>query len=240
MVDVRVAHPQWFHLYPPVLLLAGDQPGKYPVTTCAAPSQTHREPKATLTVGDQAGRYAPSQGNGSILDYTLQDHCPGSIYRVHQHLYSTDIWHICKHCAPDHSFLGANRHLSKYSFFESFPIVYIGTYGFSIGLMGVIFVSLIIACAIGAATYLLLVWFIYEPYTMKAGIGVPEHRLLPGVFAAALAPCGLFIFAWTARKDIHWIVPTIGIVIFSACVFVVSPPPSWFTHTLKVEHKTYL
>jgi hypothetical protein len=88
--------------------------------------------------------------------------------------------------------------------------------------MGVVFLALIIACAIGATTYLLLVWLVYEPYTTKNGIGIPEHRLLPGVFAAALAPCGLFIFAWTARQDVNWAVPTIGIMIFSSCVFVVS------------------
>jgi DHA1 family multidrug resistance protein-like MFS transporter len=31
-----------------------------------------------------------------------------------------------------------------YSFFESFPLVYIGMYGFSIGIMGVVFISVII------------------------------------------------------------------------------------------------
>lgn len=99
-------------------------------------------------------------------------------------------------------------------------------HGFSLGMMGVVFLCIIVACIIGAGTYLLLVWFVYEPYTMKMGIGKPEHRLLPGVFAAALAPCGLFIFAWTARPDIHWIAPTIGIVVFSACVFIVGNPLS--------------
>lgn len=57
---------------------------------------------------------------------------------------------------------------------------------------------------------------------MKNAIGTPEYRLLPGVFAAALAPIGLFIFAWTAREDITWVAPTIGIVIYATCVFIVS------------------
>ncbi|CAI7613539.1 uncharacterized protein N7487_008365 [Penicillium crustosum] len=109
-----------------------------------------------------------------------------------------------------------------YSFFESFPLVYVNMHGFSLGMMGVVFLCIIVACIIGAGTYLLLVWFVYEPYTMKMGIGKPEHRLLPGVFAAALAPCGLFIFGWTARPDIHWIAPTIGIVVFSSCVFILA------------------
>lgn len=99
------------------------------------------------------------------------------------------------------------------------------------GMMGVIFLCLIVACIIGAVIYLLLVWLIYEPYTMKMGIGKPEHRLVPGVLAAALAPGGLFIFAWTSRLEIHWIAPTIGIVVFSSCVFIVGSPIPFHTYT---------
>ncbi|KAI0456731.1 cycloheximide resistance protein [Xylaria acuta] len=106
-----------------------------------------------------------------------------------------------------------------YSYFESFPLVFIGIYGFSLGLTGVVFLSIIVACAIGLVTYLLLLRFIYEPYTLKFGIGVPEHRLVPGVIAAATAPIGIFIFAWTSRPEIHWIVPVIGIVFFSTSQF---------------------
>ena len=85
------------------------------------------------------------------------------------------------------------------------------------------FICLIIACGLGIAIYLTLVRLVYEPYTMKNAIGTPEYRLLPGVFAAAIAPFGLFIFAWTAREDITWVAPTIGIVIYATCVFIVSP-----------------
>jgi DHA1 family multidrug resistance protein-like MFS transporter len=63
-------------------------------------------------------------------------------------IYSTNLWHIRKCCALDNSRVRTNR--LKYSFFESFPIVYMGIYGFSIGLMGIVFISLIAACAIGA------------------------------------------------------------------------------------------
>ena len=88
--------------------------------------------------------------------------------------------------------------------------------------MGVIFLCIVIACFFGASTYLCLVKFHYEPYTMTQGIGSPEHRLLPGVFAAIIAPCGILIFAWTSRADISWVVPTIGIVVYLSCVFLVS------------------
>lgn len=73
-----------------------------------------------------------------------------------------------------------------------------------------------------------LQFLIYEPYTIKKGIGALEHRLVPGIYASAIAPVGILIFGWTAKADIHWIVPTIGIVIFQSAVFIVSSPS--FTH----------
>ncbi len=41
--------------------------------------------------------------------------------------------------------------------------------------------------------------------------GELENHLIPGMIFSPIIPIGLFIFAWTARADIHWIVPTIGL-----------------------------
>jgi DHA1 family multidrug resistance protein-like MFS transporter len=112
----------------------------------------------------------------------------------------------------------------QYSFFESFPLVYLEMYGFSIGIMGVIFICVIIGAGIGVMVYTSLVWFIYEPYTLKYGIGKPEYRLVPGIFAAALAPAGMFIFGYAAKPGISWVAPTVGIALYAACSFVVSSP----------------
>lgn len=110
----------------------------------------------------------------------------------------------------------------QYSYFESFPLVYMGIYNFSIGTMGIAFLSIIIACALAAMTYIALLWYIYEPYTIANGIGVQEHRLFPGIFASIVGPAGIFIFGWTARESIHWVVPTVGVVLYSSSVFIVS------------------
>ncbi|KAI8623488.1 cycloheximide resistance protein [Xylariaceae sp. FL1651] len=107
-----------------------------------------------------------------------------------------------------------------YSYFESFPLVYQGIYNFSLGSLGIIFTALLIACGIGAAVYLVVVYLIYEPYTVKNGVGVPEYRLVPGIWTAALAPVGVLIFGLTARPNIHWAVPTLGVLIYSASQFV--------------------
>jgi hypothetical protein len=86
--------------------------------------------------------------------------------------------------------------------------------------MGVVFISVIIGASIGLAVYASLVYFIYEPYTLKNGIGSPEFRLVPGIFAAALAPAGMFIFGYAAKEDISWVAPTVGIALYAACSFV--------------------
>ncbi|KAI1825901.1 cycloheximide resistance protein [Xylaria intraflava] len=108
-----------------------------------------------------------------------------------------------------------------YSYFESFPLVYEGIYNFSLGSLGIVFTALLIACSIGAATYLVVVYKIYEPYTIKNGVGVPEFRLVPGIWTAVTAPIGVLIFGLTARPNIHWAVPTLGVLIYSASQFVI-------------------
>lgn len=89
------------------------------------------------------------------------------------------------------------------------------------GIMGTIFLCVVVPCFLGAGTCLALVKFHYEPYTYQNGIGSPEHRLLPAIFAVLIAPCGIIILAWTSRDWINWVVPTIGIVLYMSCVFVV-------------------
>jgi len=97
-----------------------------------------------------------------------------------------------------------------------------GIYGFSVGIMGVVFISVIIGAAIGLSVYVALVWFIYEPYTLTKGIGKPEYRLVPGIFAAALAPAGMFIFGYASKADISWVAPTVGIALYAGTTFIVS------------------
>ena len=101
------------------------------------------------------------------------------------------------------------------------------TYGFSVGITGVVFISIIIGAIIGITTYTALVWFIYEPYTLTKGIGKPEYRLVPGIFAAALVPAGMFIFGYASKSDISWVAPTVGISLYAATSFIVSLTTSY-------------
>jgi len=107
-----------------------------------------------------------------------------------------------------------------YSFFEAFPIVYISRYGFTLGQMGLTFLSITAAVFISIAGYYAYLYYIVEPDFRANGIGKPEKRLVPALYVSFLLPAGLFIFGWTGNGEIHWIVSVIGIFLFTIGVFI--------------------
>ncbi|KAI9714814.1 MAG: hypothetical protein M1820_000103 [Bogoriella megaspora] len=107
-----------------------------------------------------------------------------------------------------------------YSFFEAFPLVYLNIYGFNIGQMGLTFLSITVAVILSIAIYWAYIYWIIEPGIKKHGLGAPERRLIPAMYSSVLCPIGLFMWAWTSRSDIHWIVSVIGIGIFTVGVFI--------------------
>ncbi|KIV91153.1 hypothetical protein PV10_05725 [Exophiala mesophila] len=118
-----------------------------------------------------------------------------------------------------------------YSFFEVFPLVY-GTgngphsatqgYGMNLGEIGLIFLSISVGVTIAIVIYITYLKKVFEPEIMTKGLGEPERRLIPALPATFLLPIGLFMFAWTGNSSpkIHWIVPTIGVVIFTVGIFI--------------------
>ena len=72
--------------------------------------------------------------------------------------------------------------------------------------------------------YVIWIRITWEPAVRTWNIGPPERRLIPALFASFLLPIGLFLFAWTATSNIHWIVPTIGIAIMSGGIFMIMQP----------------
>ncbi|KAK3114783.1 hypothetical protein LTR53_006560 [Teratosphaeriaceae sp. CCFEE 6253] len=117
-----------------------------------------------------------------------------------------------------------------YSFFEVFPLVYPEIYGFNLGLTGLTFVTIGIACILGVSTFLIYQFYYLIPDIKKNGMRQPEHRLVPALFGVILLPIGYFIFGWTARASVHWIVSLIGCTILVygnflifQCVFIYLP-----------------
>lgn len=107
-----------------------------------------------------------------------------------------------------------------YSFFEAFPIVYGGMYGMNAGQMGLIFLNVIVGTSVCAVAYTAYFYYIFEPKCRRQEMS-QESRLAPALIGVLILPIGLFIFAWTARPDVHWIFPTMGISIYAGSSFVV-------------------
>lgn len=116
-----------------------------------------------------------------------------------------------------------------YSFFEAFPIVYQGIYGFDLGEMGLAFLAIVVGTLISFVVYN---FFIYRTQASEAEAEAeaeaavskpsrkPESVLIPALFACFGPSIGLFLFGWASRPDVHWIVPTLGIVIYPANVYI--------------------
>ena len=107
-----------------------------------------------------------------------------------------------------------------YSFFVSFPLVFLPLYSFNLGELGLAFTCIIVACILGAGSYVVYLYFFLNP-SLKGLEPVQEQRLKPALFAVFGPPVGLFLFGWTARADIHWIVCIIGVVLFSIGNFII-------------------
>lgn len=89
------------------------------------------------------------------------------------------------------------------------------------GEVGLVFLCVLVSCLLGIAGYTAYLYFYQNPRIDKYGFPVQELRLIPALPNAFGPTIGLFLFAWTARQSIHWIVPTIGITIYGATVFIV-------------------
>jgi len=86
-----------------------------------------------------------------------------------------------------------------YIWFESFPIVFGGIYGFSLGLEGVAFMGILVGVFITIPPF---VWYqmkYIEPKFNDKGELTPEWRLPPSFVAAFAIPICLFWFGWSAR-----------------------------------------
>ena len=108
-----------------------------------------------------------------------------------------------------------------WSFFDVFPLVYSPMYQLGSIQTGLIFLSIILSCAIGCISYSLYVRLVLNPSLKRRGEIIPEQHLLPAVFASFLLPVGLLIFGWTSRPDIHWIASVVGIVINCIGVYTI-------------------
>ncbi|TIA15096.1 putative caffeine resistance protein 5 [Aureobasidium pullulans] len=102
-----------------------------------------------------------------------------------------------------------------YVWFESFVIVFIDIYGFNLGEEGLAYLGILIGAFAILPPFFLYLYKILEPQFDDKGDLKPEKRLPPACVGAFMIPICLFWFGWSARADIHWIMPIIGSAFFS-------------------------
>jgi MFS family permease len=108
-----------------------------------------------------------------------------------------------------------------FCFFAAFPYVFEGVYKFDRGMTGLTFLGIGLGCALAVVVFVYVDRLTYRKRLLqsrmdgKGDIIAPEYRLYPAMIGSIILPIGLFWFGWTARKDVHWIVPIIATVPFA-------------------------
>jgi DHA1 family multidrug resistance protein-like MFS transporter len=81
------------------------------------------------------------------------------------------------------------------------------------------FLAIVIGCLVAFSIYILYQRQVTESQEELVSLSLHENNLIPALPGVVLTPVGLFIFAWTAREFIHWVVPTLGIAIYAGATF---------------------
>lgn len=110
-----------------------------------------------------------------------------------------------------------------YLWFESFPLVFGGIYGFNTGQQGLVFLGIFVGGLITLPCYLLWVQKSIVPKFSHPPVK-PEVILPPTFFGAFSLPICLFWYGWTSRANIHWMVPIVGSGFFTISIITLFMP----------------
>lgn len=104
-----------------------------------------------------------------------------------------------------------------YLMLATFPTIWGEVYGESPGIAGLNYISIALGSFLGIIVTFRYIDRIYRRLKEKnGGVGRPEFRMPSMVVGSAFVTVGLFWFGWSVQGRVHWIMPNIGIVIFSA------------------------
>ncbi|KZV66974.1 MFS general substrate transporter [Peniophora sp. CONT] len=107
-----------------------------------------------------------------------------------------------------------------YIWFESFPIVFIGIYGFREQFLGRAYLGILCGVLLVAPFFLAYLKYVLGPRRSASGDLRPEERLLIVFFVAPLVAICLFWFGWSSRESVHWLVPIIGSSLFGCSLIL--------------------
>jgi len=108
-----------------------------------------------------------------------------------------------------------------YLFLTTIPSIFEGVYHQRVGIAGLHYFALGVGLTGASQLNARFMDRIYKYFSDKnGGKGRPEFRLPSMVPGTIAMPIGLFITGWTARSDVHWIAPDIGIALVGAGVIL--------------------
>ncbi|KAH6704295.1 major facilitator superfamily domain-containing protein [Leptodontidium sp. MPI-SDFR-AT-0119] len=104
-----------------------------------------------------------------------------------------------------------------FAFFAAFPYTFTITHQFSTEEIGLTFLAIVIGCLLAVPTVAICDILLYRrqiPNFPRNEVP-PEYRLYPAMVGGIGLPIGLFWFAWTSKKEISWVSPTVAAIPFA-------------------------
>ncbi|PTB65567.1 MFS general substrate transporter [Trichoderma citrinoviride] len=112
-----------------------------------------------------------------------------------------------------------------YLLYNTIATVFEGTYGWTLGITGLVYLTLLVGYAIGLLSFALLSdSTVIRMTAANGGVYEPEMRLPDCIWFALILPTAFFWYGWSADKGVHWIVPIIGIAPFGIGIVGVQLP----------------
>ncbi|GLB33199.1 putative MFS polyamine transporter [Lyophyllum shimeji] len=98
----------------------------------------------------------------------------------------------------------------------TFVKVFTDQYGETIGIAGIHYLAIALGSTVGGQVGARALNAIYRKLKARnGGVGTPEMRLPLLMVSATTLPIGLVIYGWTAKARIFWLVPDLGVFIYS-------------------------
>ncbi|KAK1983780.1 major facilitator superfamily transporter [Colletotrichum cereale] len=102
----------------------------------------------------------------------------------------------------------------------TFSFVYKERYGFGEGAIGLTFLPAGIGMMLGVVAFGALSDFVVVRNNARGIVHRPEARIVPMLTmpCCAVLPIGVFVYGWATEKGVHFVVPMVGVTIFSICL----------------------
>ncbi|KAG5724432.1 hypothetical protein E4T56_gene15885 [Termitomyces sp. T112] len=98
----------------------------------------------------------------------------------------------------------------------TFVEVFTGLYGETSGIAGIHYLAIALGSTFGGQVGARALNSVYRKLKAKnGGVGTPEMRLPLLMVSATTLPIGLLIYGWTANARLFWLIPDLGVFIYS-------------------------